>query len=416
MNLLNKIWPYRGLPREIYILFFARIVNSIGGFVFPFLTMFLTTNLGLGEKRAGFYVMISSFAFALGSLLGGKITDVVGRKNTFIIFQGFAAICFIPCAFLGNSIIIPWLLILSTFFIGGAQPATSAMLIDVTTTENRKEAFSLLYLGMNMGLAVGPLIAGFLLYRNYIELLFLGDAATTFIALLLVGLYIKDTMPSDEEINESNDSSNEERAEDGNIISVLLKRPMLLTFAIISTIISFVYSQFSFSIPIQTNELFGDIGKKYFGIIMTTNALTVTFLTAFITNVTIKIRPILNMVIATIFYAVGFGMIFYINSLNLLIVSTVIWTIGEIIGHTNSGVYIANHTPISHRGRFNAILPIISGAGYSIGPMVMGGIIENSGVKAVWPVVFILSIIAAILMYGLYLIERKKKTREAVLS
>ncbi|WP_432662121.1 MFS transporter [Wukongibacter baidiensis] len=384
--------------------------------MFPFLTMFLTSNLGLGEKRAGFYVMLSSFAFAFGSLFGGKIADVVGRKNTFIIFQGVAAICFIPCGFLGNSMIIPWLVILSTFFIGGARPATSAMLIDVTTPENRKEAFSLLYLGMNIGLAVGPLIAGFLLYRNYIKFLFLGDAATTFIALILIGIYIKDTMPSDEEIRESQDSSSEERAEEGNIVSVLLKRPMLLTFAIISIIISFVYSQFTFSIPIQTNELFGEIGKKYFGIIMTTNALTVTLLTVFVTNATKRIKPILNMVISAIFYAIGFGMIFYINNLSLLVVSTVIWTIGEIIGHTNSGVYIANHTPISHRGRFNAILPMISGAGYSIGPMIMGGVIENSGVKVVWPVVFILSIVSATLMYGLYLIEKKKKVREAVLN
>lgn len=414
MTLYKRFWPYRGLPRELYVLFFARIINSIGGFVFPFLTIFLTSNLGLGEKRAGFYVMLSSFAFALGSLVGGKITDQVGRKKIFIIFQGFAALCFIPCGFLGNSMIIPWLLIASTFFIGGANPATSAMLIDVTTPENRKEAFSLLYLGMNMGLAIGPLIAGFLLYKNYIKLLFLGDAATTFIALLLITIFIKDTMPSKDKIDENYDLASNEKSEAGNIISVLLRRPLLLIFAVISIVISFVYSQFNFSIPLQTNELFGNEGKKYFGIIMTTNALTVTFLTAFVINATKRIKPILNMVISSILYAIGFGMIFYINSLNLLIISTVIWTIGEIIGHTNSGVYIANHTPISHRGRFNAILPIISGAGYSIGPMVMGGFIENKGVRMVWPIVAMLSIAGAVLMYGLYLIERRKEVRRAV--
>lgn len=416
MTMLKRLWPYGGLPKELYVLFFARIINSIGGFVFPFLTMFLTSNLGLGEKKAGFYVMMSSFAFALGSLTGGKITDQLGRKKIFIIFQGFAALCFIPCGFLGDSMIIPWLLILATFFIGGANPATSAMLIDITTPENRKEAFSLLYLGMNIGLAIGPLIAGFLLYKNYIRLLFLGDAATTFVALLLIGIFIKDTMPSKDKIDESYDLDSNERSEEGNIIGVLLKRPLLLIFAIISIVISFVYSQFNFSIPLQTNELFGDVGKKYFGIIMTTNALTVTFFTAFVTNATKRIKPILNMVISSILYAIGFGMIFYIDSLNLLIISTVIWTIGEIIGHTNSGVYIANHTPMSHRGRFNAILPIISGTGYAIGPMIMGGVIESNGVKMVWPIVFILSMVGAALMYGLYVIEKRKEVNKAILD
>jgi Na+/H+ antiporter NhaC len=45
------------------------------------------------------------------------------------------------------------------------------------------------------------------------------------------------------------------------------------------------------------------------------------------------------------------------------LLSTVIWTLGEILQATNTNVYIANHTPISHRGRFNAILPIIIGSG-----------------------------------------------------
>ena len=34
------------------------------------------------------------------------------------------------------------------------------MIIDLTTQENRKTAFSLSYLGINIGVAIGPMVAG----------------------------------------------------------------------------------------------------------------------------------------------------------------------------------------------------------------------------------------------------------------
>jgi len=82
---------YRGLPRSIYIIFFARIVNSIGSFVMPFLSIFLTDNLGLAEAQAGFFVMMASVAFAPGFLMGGKLSDHIGRKKVLITCQFFGS-------------------------------------------------------------------------------------------------------------------------------------------------------------------------------------------------------------------------------------------------------------------------------------------------------------------------------------
>lgn len=41
--------------------------------------------------------------------------------------------------------------------------------------------------------------------------------------------------------------------------------------------------------------------------------------------------------------------------LPLFLLSTLLWTVGEILQVTNASVYVANNSPISHRGRFNAI-------------------------------------------------------------
>ncbi len=88
---------------------------------------------------------------------------------------------------------------------------------------------------------------------------------------------------------------------------------------------------------------------------MSFNAFTVVIFTIFVTGLTLKFKPIFNIIIGGILFAIGFGMISFVNSYPLLLVSTFVWTIGEILGATNINVYIAAHAPVSQRTRSNSI-------------------------------------------------------------
>jgi len=350
--------PYRGLHKSIYIIFFARIINSMGNFVLPFLAIYLTDNLHMTRLDAGKFVMLYSALYVPGSMLGGKLCDNIGRKRTLIIFQAMAALCFLPCAYLPSTRLVPRLLIASGFFGGAAGPSHMAMVTDLTDGKNRKEAFSFLYLGNNIGFAAGPMIAGFL-YRNHLPWIFIGDAFTTIISLALVALYVGETMPDKETIEVLHkDPKDCEKAEKGGLAAALLSRPTLLMFSIIMMIFSFVYAQYTFSLPIHVNSIFKGDGPKFYGMLMTVNALTVVLLTPLITDVTSKLSTTFSISLGGIQYALGYGMIYYISSMHALVISTIIWTIGEVLVTTNSGVYVANNTPISHRGRFNAVIPV----------------------------------------------------------
>lgn len=409
----NNFILYTGLPRSVYILFLARVINCLGNFVFPFLTTYLTLHLSLGATETGAIVTLASLVYLFGSLLGGKLADILGRKSTMILFQFLSASCLVPCAFLGKSMIIPRLLILYGLFCGGSQPASSAMVADITGRKDRQAAFSLLYLGVNIGSAVGLLIAGFL-YANYLQWIFLGDAATTYISLILVALFVKESLPSKCDDGEGRkDIIDEEKAEKGNIFKVLARRPAFIIFSLISAIYSFVYVQCMFSIPIQLNGLFGKIkGPVIYGSLMSVNAIAVLTLTTVIINITKDLKPVLNLSFAGFFYAIGFGMMFFIKSYPFFIISTFIWTIGEILTSTSTGVYIADHTPESHRGRFNGLFNMVSGGGQVLGPILIGSFIGLFTVRLVWPLIFILAIFGALLMYMLYKSEiRQEKTK-----
>ena len=389
---------YSGLSRPVYFLFASRVINSAGSFIFPFLTLFLTQKLGFGEAAAGRFLLVITTVYVPGSLLGGKLADHAGRKNIMILFQLASALLLVPCAFLGSSPLVPWALMLSSFFQGAVPPLNNAMVTDLTPSERRKAAFSLLYLGHNLGFAVSSIAAG-ALFDRYSAWIFLGDAATTLLSLVFLAVFVPETRPTAEALEESRRADHgPERAERGTLAGVLLRRPFLLAFLGIQVIYSFVYAQAEFALPLHLVRQFAQRGAARFGLLMSVNALAVIFLTTPALYLTSKMSPARTVALAGLFYAAGFGMIGLAGSLPLLLLSTLIWTLGEILSATASGTYVADRTPMSHRGRVNALSRILYGVGHAASPPIVGPFIERYGVRLVWPCTFGLAALGSALL------------------
>jgi MFS family permease len=404
---MNYFKKYFNLPRSIYFIFLARIINSVGSFVYPLLAILLTTKLSFSEEVSGRITTIAITAGGLGMLIGGKLADKFGRKKVLLISSLLGAVSFIICAFLGTSRNIVFVIIAGNFFSIAQWPVLNAMITDQTNKNNRQNAFSLLYLGTNIGMAVGPLMAGFLINRHLI-LFFLIDAITTIISLIPIMIFVKDTLPTDKQSHLISEDDLE-RAEKGSVVTALFKRPALVIFTIVSIIYSLVYAQYSFGLPLFVNNVLGEInGPKIYGSLMTLNAAVVIILTLFIISFMGKIKPIINITIAGILFAFGFGMLYFSKYIFLFIISTFIWTLGEIIFTVNSSVMIANNSPISHRGRFSAVITFVQQSGYAIAPLLTGLLIAHSAIKNLWWTIFLISITGSILMFLLYLIERYK--------
>lgn len=76
---------YRGLPRNMYIMFGATVINRFGDFVMPFLTMYLTIKIGLSFEIAGIIVTISALIGIPSSMLGGKYADELTSFGLYMI-------------------------------------------------------------------------------------------------------------------------------------------------------------------------------------------------------------------------------------------------------------------------------------------------------------------------------------------
>ncbi|MGE5678671.1 MAG: MDR family MFS transporter [Pseudomonadota bacterium] len=406
--------PYRGMPKEIYIIFISRIVNAMGCFVMPLMTIIMTDRIGLSMEATGFYLSLNSMIYPLASMIGGKLADSYGRKGLIIVFDTMAAILYITCGFMEPSMSLIYVVLGASACMSVAGPAHDSLIADLTTPDNRAGAYALSYMGWNLGFALGPTLGGFL-YRRYLPLVFIGDALTALLSISLIFFFVKETIGrTREEITDENRKL--ERSEEGSIISVLLRRPILLYFSLIAFGYHFAYSQWNYLMPMHSMQNFGELGAQYFGWMASLNGLVVIIFTPILTKLTERTKGMRKMVFGILLYAAGFGMLGILNLLPHFFLSVFIFTLGEILLSISVMPFIANHTPASHRGRMNAILPTIMGTGYAIGPMVMGKILGHTSIESAWLLVGGVALVSALFMMLLerYDIKNDTVSKEAI--
>jgi len=363
--------------------------------------------------------------------------------------------------------VIAIMLIVANLFLSMTQVPIAAILTDVTDLTNRNEAFSLTYLAANAGFAFGPIIAGFL-FENYTSMIFLGNGIASLIGFIIF-CGIKETKPDtmaykDVKLDSVNNNSLEENLNIGYISAIeasinqdntgpnienkaigsldnkdknipgqktddlifdnetdgekvaiknqsifdfIFGDTIFLLFIIATIFFSFAYSQAGFTLPIFLSNLFSKNGAKLYGVLQSTNALTVIFLTPLVSLLTKKRSSFLMIAVSGLFYAFGFGLYSVFNKFGFLIFTTVLWSIGEIIQVTHQNVFIANRSPIHLRGQVNGAFQILSGIGYILGPIFSGFTQKNFPITYVWATVFIICIAGSIQLLLIYFKNKK---------
>lgn len=152
--------------------------------------------------------MVIVLAGISGGFIGGFYSDKIGRKKLMIIADSVVGLMFVGIALVNS----PWynlpyitfgLFIITFFFSGIMGPVAQAMIIDVSSPDNRKFVFTMSYWATNLAIAFGAVIGAYL-FKSYHFELFLGVAGVSFISLVITILfisesYIHEKTPSEEE-------------------------------------------------------------------------------------------------------------------------------------------------------------------------------------------------------------------------
>jgi len=144
---------------------------------------------------AGLALLFVAFSGAgsLSSLMTGPISDRVGRRIPIIVGMALTALSYFGL-YAASS---PLILVASSLLLGfGASffhPVASALVADISTTENRGKAFGFYRLLRDFGMFAGPSVAGVVSALLGVGALFILNTILTLIGCLIAVFVIKET-------------------------------------------------------------------------------------------------------------------------------------------------------------------------------------------------------------------------------
>ena len=176
--------PWRGLaglPREVWVLSSATLVNKAGSMVLAFLVLYLTRSLGFSVRTAANVLFLYGAGALVAAPVSGFLCDRWGPIRIMrgsLLFSGILLLVF-PLA---KSLPLVVLLTLALSILSEAfRPANLTIFGDLVRPEQRKAGFAVNRLAINLGMSVGPAAGGFLATLSF-RLLFLVNGLTSLAA------------------------------------------------------------------------------------------------------------------------------------------------------------------------------------------------------------------------------------------
>lgn len=398
---LSAISIYRGLPRNIYYLAIARMILGMGNFIIPFLVLLLTDKLGYSATVAGSLAMGVTGTYLLGSFLGGKLSDKFGHKQVMVFGEFMGALIFIFCGLVSDApILVPVFLFGAYFFIGLALPASNALVADLSNVKNRDAVISLSYLAYNFGSALGPIMAGYLFW-NHTEWIFFGNGLAALFGVLIMAIFIH-LQPETEATNESE----LEKPVSGSVWGVLKARPRLLFFTFLCGLLWYSLNQMTMASPLYLSHIFGESGPVLFGQLMTYACVLVVLITPLLMKFTSSKVETISLAYAGLMFAFGYMLVMLFPTIPVHFLAWLFLSAGEVLLLTKEGIYLANNSPSSHRGRIQGVLVTLRSVLVMPSFIVIGYFIDIYGYSFTWFSVIAISIFAAT---GFYLMTAMNK-------
>jgi MFS family permease len=365
--------PKSDLPRTFWFLWAGTIVNRLGGFVLPFLALYLTGERGLTVAQAGLMVSLFGAGSFTASLVGGELADRLGRRPVLLISFFVAPFAMLIVGSARTVPVIAGSTLVLGFFTDLYRPAVSAAVADLVPPASRPRAYGYIYWAINLGAAVAPIMAGLMARRNY-TLLFIGDALTTFLFGVLVLWGVSETRP--------HLPAKQARISLGSRLAAIRAEPFLIAFAGLALLFGTIYQQGYVALPVDMRD--HGISPELFGLAISLNGALIVVLGIPASNRAGRWPRFGAMAVASLLLGIGYGIPAVSGSFAVYALSIAVWTMGEIAGATVAPAIVADLSPIDMRGLYQGVFGSAWGLAHFTGPVLGGWVMERLGGRGLW--------------------------------
>jgi len=357
----------------------ANIIELFERFAFygskAVLTVFLAERVGLGPQVAGSLAGIFSGVLYSLPIVAGTFVDRYGfRKSLMACFAifcvGYFSIGFAGMEF-GQSIVnaigkTPYtIIVLLLTAMGGSliKPCIVGTVAKTTTPDTKSLGYSIYYMLVNIGGAVGPILALSVRSNLGIEFVLVMSSVTSFFLLVGTFLFFKEPKNSDGEETKQPTS-----------LAVVFKNMLLvfgnvkfMTFLTIFSGFWIMFWQIFYSFPFYIREV---LKFEQFEILETIDAWTIIFLSVPVTALAKRLSPILSMSLGFAIASFSWLLMATTPSVPVAIAAMALFAIGEVTQAPRFYEYVADLAPKEQVGTYMgfAFLPVAIGS-FVAGPL-----------------------------------------------
>ncbi len=364
--------------------------------VLPFLALYLTEALDWTTSMAS----VAGFAFGAGGFvsayIGGWLLDrMPSFKLMFwsLILGGFS---FVLLLFIENFyLFIIWIFITTTI-ADLLRPAAMGAIAEFSEESNLTRSISLLRLAINLGIAIGPAIGGFLIATIGYKSIFIVDGFTCILAGCFLFLKFGSRL--------NTKSKNQKAAEaSGSKQKTAYSDKSFLLFLFFNMVMLCMFFQILHTVPLYFRNVY-QLSEFEIGIFFMMNGFLI-----FATEMPIiyafekKKETYRPMVIGALLIGVSF--IFLILDFHWVWISIILYnlitSIGEIINFPFISTLSILRSEPQNKGSYIGLMSMMFSFAFMIAPLLFMPFIDTLGYNLIWAICVVASLVSGIALFFL---------------
>lgn len=386
---------FRQAPLAAKTLLVGVFVNRLGGFLNIFLVLFLASR-GYSTGQAAFALGVYGSGAIAGVFFGGALATRLGARNASVISMASASVLMAALIHLPSYGLILVAVALVSLVGQLYRPASATLLSDLTPANRQVMIFAMYRFGINLGATVAPLL-GFALFN-------LGDQSYTLvfwcealIALFYAVIAWRTLPPRSAQPKPEAAEAKEagEGAPSRSGYAAMMRDRRYVVYLAAMLLYAMVYAQYLSTLPLDVKAR--DVAVLWYTLAVSLNGFIVICFELLLTKVTQAWPHRLTISLTLVLLSAGVALYGLPLGPAVILLGTLIWSLGEIIGGPAAMAYPGIAGPPGLKAHYIGGFQFIWSLGTAVGPVLGGWLFIHLG-HQVWPVFAAVSLVATILV------------------
>jgi len=388
---LNPWKGLEGLPRDLWLICGAVLINRTGTMVLPFLVLYLTGNEGFSVGEAGFTVTLYGLGSLVTAPVAGALCDRIGSLRVIRVSLLLSGALMLVIPMVNGRLAVMGAALALAITAEGVRPASMALVTDAAPAGRHKAAFALHRLAINLGMSVGPAAGGLLASVSF-PLIFYVDGVTSIAAGVVLSIVRLPLVEKSRAAALAHRSDLPGRRLRDELHAFTDRRLMLFLAALLPSLV--VFFQHPAAMPLYlVRDL--SMSEATYGLLFTVNTVLIILLEVPL-NLAMGAWPHRRALpLGALLTGVGFGALGLAAGFPMVVITVVIWTFGEMILAPGASAWVAETAPAHRRGAYMGVFVMTFSVAFAIGPWLGAMVYDRYGGGILWGLAFVCGCLSA---------------------